>query len=534
MSSISLNSLTKRFGDLIAVNALDLEIKDKEFVALLGPSGCGKTTTMNMITGIETPNAGAVRFDGRDVTRTPMGDRGVGFVFQNYAIFLHLSVYKNLAFGLDVAGLPRGEIDRRVAEMARLMRLPNQIDWPARRLSVNELQRVAIGRSAIVEPNIFLLDEPLSNLDAAFRAEMRTELKHFQNQLKQTMVYVTHDQLEAMSMADRIAVMDQGFLQQYGTPLEIYNHPINTFVARFIDAPSTNLMRCAIAENNGATVLNFGEAGAHALTGDDPLAERCRQAKSRDVWFGVRPEDVRLVPADGGGEHDGVRMTVTYIERIGPRSIVHLEAADHVACAVGDIMKEEYDAIHRAGFVLQLDCPDLAMSRHIHFNDVDHATYAKMQALQIQALNHATRDIPPEAMRLHLCWGNYEGPHHHDVPLRDIVETVLTARPAGLSFEAANPRHAHEYTAFEEVAVPEHKVLLPGVLDTTSNYIEHPELIADRICRFAEIVGRERVIASTDCGFSTIAGAPLVDPDIVWAKFAAMAEGAELASGRWW
>ncbi len=202
--------------------------------------------------------------------------------------------------------------------------------------------------------------------------------------------------------------------------------------------------------------------------------------------------------------------------------------------ALADIMKDEYDAIHRAGFVLQLDCPDLAMSRHIHFSNVDHATYAKMQALQIQALNHATRDIPPEAMRLHLCWGNYEGPHHHDVPLRDIIETVLTARPAGLSFEAANPRHAHEYRAFEEVTVPETKVLLPGVLDTTSNYIEHPELIADRICRFAEIVGRERVIASTDCGFSTIAGAPLVDPEIVWAKFAAMAEGAALASGRLW
>ena len=202
--------------------------------------------------------------------------------------------------------------------------------------------------------------------------------------------------------------------------------------------------------------------------------------------------------------------------------------------ALADIMKDEYDAIHRAGFVLQLDCPDLAMSRHIHFNNVDHATYAKMQALQIQALNHATRDIPPQSMRLHLCWGNYEGPHHHDVPLGDILDTVLTARPAGLSFEAANPCHAHEYKVFADVDLPEHKVLFPGVLDTTTNYIEHPELIAERICGFADIVGRERVIASTDCGFSTIAGAPLVDPEIVWAKFTAMAEGAALASRRLW
>ena len=334
MSSITLNQLTKRFGDLIAVNTLDLEIKDKEFVALLGPSGCGKTTTMNMIAGIEMPNGGTVRFDGRDITRTPMGQRGVGFVFQNYAIFLHLSVYKNLAFGLEVAGLPRDEIHRQVTEMARLMRLPKQIDWPAQRLSVNELQRVAIGRSAIVKPNIFLLDEPLSNLDAAFRAEMRTELKHFQNELQQTMVYVTHDQLEAMSMADRIAVMDQGYLQQYGTPLEIYNRPINSFVARFIGSPSMNLLRATIAEDNGAIGLNLGAAGVLALDAADPLVALCRQAKNGDVYYGVRPEDVVLAPTNSGGD-EGVRMTVTYVERIGPRSIVHLEAPGHVATAVG-------------------------------------------------------------------------------------------------------------------------------------------------------------------------------------------------------
>jgi multiple sugar transport system ATP-binding protein len=335
MSSISLTNLTKRFGDLVAVNALDLEIKDKEFVALLGPSGCGKTTTMNMIAGIEQPNAGVIRFDKRDVTRMPMGKREVGFVFQNYAIFLHMPVYKNLAFGLEVAGLPRAEIDRQVTEMARLMRLTRQINWPAQRLSVNELQRVAIGRSAIVKPNIFLLDEPLSNLDAAFRAEMRIELKHFQHELKQTMVYVTHDQLEAMSMADRIAVMDQGLLHQYGTPLDIYNRPVNAFVARFIGAPSMNLMRGTIADEKGVTKLKLGEAGTLALAGDDPLVELCRRAKSREILFGVRPEDVLLGPANGGGA-DGVQMSVTFVERIGPRSIVHLEAPGHTACVVGD------------------------------------------------------------------------------------------------------------------------------------------------------------------------------------------------------
>ena len=332
MSSIELTNLTKRFGDLVAVNDLDLNIEDREFVALLGPSGCGKTTTMNMIAGIEAPSGGSVRFDTRDITHTPMGKRGVGFVFQNYAIFIHMTVYKNLAFGLEVAGTPRAEIDLQVADMAKLMRLTRQINWPAERLSVNELQRLAIGRSAIIKPNIFLLDEPLSNLDAAFRAEMRTELKHLQHELQQTMVYVTHDQLEAMSMADRIAVMHLGVLQQYGSPLDVYNRPANSFVARFIGAPSMNLLHCRIVGENGATKLDFGEAGSLTPGNDDPLAQICQRARQDHVVFGFRPEDVKLEP-DGGG--DGLSMKVTFVERIGPRSIIHLEAPGHDVKAVG-------------------------------------------------------------------------------------------------------------------------------------------------------------------------------------------------------
>ena len=335
MSSIELTNLTKRFGDLVAVKDLDLDIKDKEFVALLGPSGCGKTTTMNMIAGIEAPSGGGVGFDGRDITRTPMGKRGVGFVFQNYAIFIHMTVYKNLAFGLEVGGgTPRAEIDRQVADMAKLMRLTRQINWPAERLSVNELQRLAIGRSAIIKPNIFLLDEPLSNLDAAFRAEMRTELKHLQHELRQTMVYVTHDQLEAMSMADRIAVMDLGVLQQYGTPIDVYNQPANSFVARFIGSPSMNLLHCRVVGENGATKLDFGEAGSLTPNGDDPLAESCQRARQDHVLFGVRPEDVRLELASGDAA-DGLSMKVTFVERIGPRAIIHLDAPGHDVKAVG-------------------------------------------------------------------------------------------------------------------------------------------------------------------------------------------------------
>jgi len=202
--------------------------------------------------------------------------------------------------------------------------------------------------------------------------------------------------------------------------------------------------------------------------------------------------------------------------------------------ALAEVMKAEYDAIHQAGFLLQIDCPDLAMGRHIQFAGADLEEFRRNAELHIEALNHALAGIPPDRMRLHLCWGNYEGPHHLDVPLHDIIDIVLKARPSGLSFEAANPRHAHEWKVFHEFTLPADKVLIPGVLDSTTNYIEHPELVAERLCRFAEVVGRENVIAGTDCGFATFAGVADVDPKIVWAKFRAMVEGARLASERLW
>ncbi len=325
MASISLTGLTKRFGDLTAVASLDLEIGDKEFVALLGPSGCGKTTTMNMIAGIETPSEGQILFDGRDVRLVPPNRRKVGFVFQNYAIFTHLSVRENLAFGLKVRNLPRAEVEQRVGAMAALMRLEDRLDWPTAKLSVNELQKVAIGRSAITEPEIFLLDEPLSNLDAAFRAFMRTELKHLQHQFQQTMVYVTHDQIEAMSLADRIAVMDLGVLQQYGSPIEVYNEPRNVFVANFMGSPSMNLVPCALTGGDGAYALDFGEGGSAPVDHDD-LKRRCRAAREPALIFGARPEDLDLAPSGYTGP--GIEATVTFVEPIGPRTIVHLAAGE--------------------------------------------------------------------------------------------------------------------------------------------------------------------------------------------------------------
>jgi multiple sugar transport system ATP-binding protein len=331
MSSITLTHLTKRFGGFTALSELDLNIGDREFVALLGPSGCGKSTTMNLIAGMMNPSEGSIRFGERDVTDVAMGQRGVGFVFQNYAIFTHMTVRENLAFGLRMRRLPRAERDRKVAGIADLLHLGPLLDRPARGLSVNILQRLAIGRSAIVEPAIFLLDEPLSNVDAAFRAVMRTELRSLQRQLAQTMVYVTHDQLEAMTMADRIAVMDQGVLQQIGGPLEVYNNPRNVFVARFIGSPGMNILSGQLLENDGRIGVALDGIGWTPLR-DPALAATARRAASDAVLLGVRPEDL-LIEADDGSDF---RMPVVFVERIGARTIVHLEAGAQSGRAILD------------------------------------------------------------------------------------------------------------------------------------------------------------------------------------------------------
>ena len=211
----------------------------------------------------------------------------------------------------------------------------------------------------------------------------------------------------------------------------------------------------------------------------------------------------------------------------------HYASHEDYIAALADAMKPEYDEIHAAGFVLQLDCPDLAVGRHMNGKD-SLEDFRRRVKLHLDALDHATRDIPADALRMHLCWGNYEGPHNHDVPLREIIDLVLQARPAAISFEAANPRHEHEWTIFEDIKLPEGKILIPGVLDSTTNYIEHPELIAQRIVRYANLVGRENVIAGSDCGFATFASFLTIDPAITWAKLRAMAEGAQLATSQLW
>jgi 5-methyltetrahydropteroyltriglutamate--homocysteine methyltransferase len=212
----------------------------------------------------------------------------------------------------------------------------------------------------------------------------------------------------------------------------------------------------------------------------------------------------------------------------------HYPSEEAYLFAIAEAMRHEYEAVAKAGFVLQLDCPDLAMGRHIQYADLSVAEFRKRARLHVEALNHAVADIPAEQLRIHLCWGNYEGPHHCDVPLADIIDIAFEARASAISFEAANPRHAHEWALFEGIKLPEGKVLIPGVIESKSNFIEHPELVAERITRYARLVGRENVIAGSDCGYGTWVGQAAVDADVVWAKLAAMAEGARLASRAFW
>ncbi len=237
---------------------------------------------------------------------------------------------------------------------------------------------------------------------------------------------------------------------------------------------------------------------------------------------------------------DGQSVTELFMTSASPGVIAqflmnrHYKSHEEYLGALAEAMKEEYDAIHAAGLLLQLDCPDLASWQVVEARGLTKEDFLRIVAQNVEALNHATRDIPPESMRMHVCWGNYEGPHTHDIPLTEIIDIVLTARPAALLIEAANPRHEHEWVIFEDLQLPDGKVLVPGLIDTTTNYVEHPELVAQRIERFARLVGRENVVAGTDCGFATFAHARPVDTRIVWRKLAALSEGASLTKARLW
>ena len=255
MGSITLKQVTKNFDEVNVIKPLDLEIRDGEFIVFVGPSGCGKSTLLRMIAGLEDTTSGNIEIDGQDATSTPPAKRGLAMVFQSYALYPHMSVRNNIAFPLKRAKVPPAEIEQKIASAARILNLGDYLDRKPGQLSGGQRQRVAIGRAIVRQPSAFLFDEPLSNLDASLRVNMRLEISELHKSLKTTMIYVTHDQVEAMTMADRIAVFNGGIIEQVGTPLELYQHPVNRFVAGFIGSPKMNFIELNAPKDDGATCL---------------------------------------------------------------------------------------------------------------------------------------------------------------------------------------------------------------------------------------------------------------------------------------
>jgi 5-methyltetrahydropteroyltriglutamate--homocysteine methyltransferase len=278
---------------------------------------------------------------------------------------------------------------------------------------------------------------------------------------------------------------------------------------------------------------------AKRVFGDPGRARRKTPACNAPI--GVRDANAAAADVDNlKSALAAVQRTDAFLSAASPGVVSLFFRNDHYPSheaylfAIAEAMRHEYETIAKAGVVLQIDCPDLAMGRHIQYAELSLEEFRKRAGMHVAALNHALANIAPEQLRLHLCWGNYEGPHHCDVPLAEIIDVVFAARPSAISFEAANPRHGHEWALFERVNLPAGRVLIPGVIESKSNFVEHPELIAQRIGRYANLVGRENVIAGSDCGYGTWVGQAAVDPDVVWAKMAAMTEGARIASRQFW
>ncbi|MFL5816448.1 MAG: ABC transporter ATP-binding protein [Conexibacter sp.] len=333
MAVVAFDSVSKVYPDgTRAVSSMDLEVGDQEFVVLVGPSGCGKTTALRMVAGLEEISEGRLRIGERVVNEVPSRDRDIAMVFQSYALYPHLSVYENIAFGLRLKKVPKEEIDRRVRSAAQVLDLTQWLERKPRNLSGGQRQRVAMGRAIVREPAAFLMDEPLSNLDAKLRVAMRAEIARLQADLGVTTIYVTHDQVEAMTMGDRVAVMRRGELQQVAPPQELYDRPVNVFVGGFIGSPSMNLLQGRLDDGDGALTLRLGEQ-ALALDGE-MLAERpaLRAWVGRDLIAGIRPEELHDAALDGdASENRRLRMRVQLREALGSEVIVHARIAAQAA-----------------------------------------------------------------------------------------------------------------------------------------------------------------------------------------------------------
>jgi multiple sugar transport system ATP-binding protein len=316
MSDLVLRGVSKSFGKVAALHGIDLQVKDGEFVVFVGPSGCGKSTLLRIIAGLEKASAGEIWLGGERVNDVPAADRGLAMVFQSYALYPHMSVRQNLAFGLENTRTPRGEIEARVAEVSRMLRIEELLHRKPRQLSGGQRQRVAIGRAMVRRPGIFLLDEPLSNLDAELRVAMRAELAALRNRIQGTMIYVTHDQVEAMTLADRIVVLNAGRVEQIGTPLELYNQPATRFVAGFIGSPRMNFLEAQAVAGAGK-VIELKLAGGSVFKVE---TEAGVPLGNQSMTVGFRPQQVAL--AD-----NGLALKVQQVEQLGSETILHCRTA---------------------------------------------------------------------------------------------------------------------------------------------------------------------------------------------------------------
>ena len=347
MATVTFEQVNKQYGDFLAVNDLNLEIGDGEFMVLVGPSGCGKTTSLRMIAGLEEITSGTLRIGDRIVNDVPPKDRDIAMVFQSYALYPHMTVRENLAFGLKLRKVPKPEIERRVKEAAETIQLQKLLDRKPKELSGGQRQRVALGRAIVREPAVFLMDEPLSNLDAKLRVQTRAEIARLHQRLETTVVYVTHDQVEAMTMGQRIAVMNEGLLQQVGTPQKLYDEPINRFVAGFIGSPSMNFVE--VTTDGGADAARLVGPGDWSV----PLPARARsvagKADSKHV-VGFRPEHLEI--GEIGGESASFQARADVVEYLGHEELLHVSAANQDIVAI-------VDSEHRVrpGDVIKLTIP---------------------------------------------------------------------------------------------------------------------------------------------------------------------------------
>jgi len=348
MAQVSLRKLVKRFDDTEAVRGIDLDIADKEFVVLVGPSGCGKTTTLRMIAGLEEISAGEIAVDGAVVNDVPPKDRDMAMVFQNYALYPHMTVYENMSFGLRLKRYPKDEIARRVQEAARILDITELLERKPRQLSGGQRQRVAVGRAIVRHPQVFLFDEPLSNLDAKLRVQMRVELKRLHERLETTAIYVTHDQVEAMTLGSRVVVMKDGYVQQVGEPLEIYGRPANRFVAGFIGSPAMNFLPVTVSETSGSIFLE-----TNGLRTKVPASKTAslQAYKGQQVTLGIRPEDLRV--GSGADSSDlAFDAVVEVVEPLGSEILLNVSVGGQsVVCRVEPSVRAKPHEKIRMAFV---------------------------------------------------------------------------------------------------------------------------------------------------------------------------------------